>query len=89
MPPDRMRGRRPGASRLKRYEANIPRGWFVETKVVRDFQVNVQLGAFIALPFLGFVMIYGLDATIAAAATATVLAATKRSFVRYQQRRSA
>ncbi|WP_043263160.1 hypothetical protein [Streptomyces sp. CT34] len=96
MPPDPTPPGNPKESQLKRYEANIPRGALVETGRLRDFQVNVRAdiqlaarwGVFLALPFLGNVLVRGADARWLPAVTLAAFAAVCRCHLRYQRGRA-
>ncbi|MGD3106142.1 hypothetical protein [Streptomyces sp. YGL11-2] len=96
MPPDPTPQGNPKESQLKRYEANIPRGALVETSRLRDCRVNVRAdiqlgvrwGAFLALPFLGNVLVRGADARWLPAVTLAAFAVVCRCRLRYQRRRA-
>lgn len=59
MPPDRSSRRTPQGIQPRRSEASIPLGPGAKTWEVRDSQVNLQLGLFIAVPFVGVVLVFG------------------------------
>ncbi|GGU60873.1 hypothetical protein GCM10010211_27170 [Streptomyces albospinus] len=96
MPPDPALQGNPKESQLKRYEANIPRGALVETSRLLDFQVNVRAdlqlgirwGMFLALPFLGNVLVRSTDARWLPAVALATLAAVCRCRLRHQRRRA-
>ncbi|GAA4800149.1 hypothetical protein GCM10023220_30640 [Streptomyces ziwulingensis] len=79
-------GRRLDPYRPKRFDRNIPQVGPVETRVLRDKEVNMQVGAFIAAPVLGVVLVSRPEAyELAAAAVCLLLAATRRSYLRYRR----
>ncbi|MFE9024018.1 hypothetical protein ACFYNL_36430 [Streptomyces sp. NPDC007808] len=74
----------------KRSDRNIPHQAAVETRDLRDKEVMMQVGAFIAAPVLGVVLVLRPEAyELAAAAVCVLLAATRRSHLRYRRLRSA
>lgn len=92
MPPDRNIGlhRRFKRSREKRLDRNIPQAGVVETRDLRDREVNMQVGAFIAAPVLGIVLVFRPEVyELSAAAFLALLAATRRSRLLYRRLRIA
>ncbi|MFI6661497.1 hypothetical protein ACIBL8_38955 [Streptomyces sp. NPDC050523] len=92
MPPDRTSafGRSPNPVRPKRFDRNIPQQAAVETRDLRDREVNMQVGAFIAAPVLGIVLVLRPEVyDLAAAAVCMLLAASRRSHLRYRRLRTA
>ncbi|MER6425509.1 hypothetical protein [Streptomyces sp. NPDC001137] len=92
MPPDRISvfGRSLDLSRPKRFDRNIPQQAAVETRELRDREVNMQVGAFIAAPVLGIVLVLRPEMyELAVAAVCMLLAATRRSHLRYRRLRTA
>ncbi|MDQ0780127.1 hypothetical protein QF026_008593 [Streptomyces aurantiacus] len=88
MPPDLTSawGRSLDRLRPKRFDRNIPQQDPVETRDLRDREVNMQVGAFIAAPVLGIVLVWRPEAyDLAAAAVCVLLAATRRSYLRYRR----
>ncbi|MDT0466148.1 hypothetical protein [Streptomyces gibsoniae] len=87
MPPDRNNhfGRPLERSRAERFDRNIPQAGAVETRDLRDREVNMQVGAFVAAPVLGIVLVLRPELyQLAAAAVCMLLAATRRSYLRYR-----
>ncbi|MFJ9908062.1 hypothetical protein ACIRVK_35175 [Streptomyces sp. NPDC101152] len=92
MPPDRISalGQSLDLNWPKRFDRNIPQWAAVETRDLRDREVNMQVGAFIAAPVLGVVLVLRPEMyEPAAAAVCMLLAATRRSHVRYRRLRTA
>ncbi|MDC2960404.1 hypothetical protein PO587_38870 [Streptomyces gilvifuscus] len=92
MPPDRIfvSGRPLDLNWPKRFDRNIPQWAAVETRDLRDREVNMQVGAFIAAPVLGVVLVLRPDVyEPAAAAVCMLLAAARRSHLRYRRLRIA
>jgi hypothetical protein len=92
MPPDRnIDFNRPfKRSRAKRLDRNIPQAGVVETRDLCDREVNMQVGAFIAAPVLGIVLVFRPEVyEPAAAAVLALMAATRRSHLRYRRLRIA
>ncbi|MFE7077806.1 hypothetical protein ACFU96_47815 [Streptomyces sp. NPDC057620] len=88
MPLDRTTvfGRPLDRGRPKRFDRNIPQWSAVETRDWHDREVNMQVGAFIAAPVLGIVLVWRPEAyDLAAAAVCVLLAATRRSYLRYRR----
>ncbi|GHF01514.1 hypothetical protein GCM10018772_27970 [Streptomyces fumanus] len=82
-------GRLLDPSRPKRFDRNIPQPGAVETHDLRDKEVNMQVGAFIAAPVLGVVLVLRPEAyEFGAAAVGLLLAATRRSYLRYRRLRT-
>jgi hypothetical protein len=76
--------------RPKRFDRNIPQTGAVETHDLRDKEVNMQVGAFIAAPVLGVVLVLRPEVyELGAAAVCLLLAATRRSYLRYRRLRTA
>ncbi|MGW1163523.1 hypothetical protein ACWD5Q_27010 [Streptomyces sp. NPDC002513] len=92
MPPNRNNGfgRPLERSRSERFDRNIPHAAAVETRDLRDREVNMQVGAFVAAPVLGIVLVLRPEVyELAAAAVCMLLAATRRSHLRYRRLRLA
>lgn len=90
MPPDRNIGfnRQFKRSRAKRLDRNIPQAGPVETRDLHDREVNMQVGAFIAAPVLGIVLVFRPDVyELATAAALALMTATRRSHLRYRRLR--
>ncbi|MFI9650645.1 hypothetical protein ACIHAA_30800 [Streptomyces sp. NPDC052040] len=90
MPPDRNIGfgRAFERGRPERFDRNIPQPTAVETRDLRDREVTMQVGAFVAAPVLGIVLVLRPEVyELAAAAVAMLLAATRRSHLRYRRLR--
>ncbi|MFE6618246.1 hypothetical protein ACFZBP_10735 [Streptomyces sp. NPDC008086] len=92
MPPDRTSGfgRSLDLDRPKRFDRSIPQQTAVETRDLHDREVNMQVGAFLAAPVLGIVLVLRPEALeLAATAVCVLLAATRRSHLRYRRLRTA
>ncbi|MGW0315457.1 hypothetical protein [Streptomyces flavidovirens] len=85
MSPDLTPRRFPWKTRPVRPEPNIPQFQAVETTERRDKQVNMQLGAFVAFPVAGIVLIFRPSAAEAVlAGLLLVLGATRHSWLQYR-----
>ena len=92
MPPDRnsASSRSLDPTRPKRSDRNIPQQTAVETRDLHDREVTMQVGAFLAAPVLGIVLVLRPEVYhLAAAAVCMLLAATRRSQLRYRRLRTA
>lgn len=90
MPPEYMSRRLPESAWPGRSDRSIPRRHAAETLDLRDNQVNVQLGPFVVMPFLGIILIFRPEVLeLSLAAIAAAVAALRRSHVRYRRVRAA
>ncbi|MGW4088074.1 hypothetical protein ACWEGS_34200 [Streptomyces sp. NPDC004822] len=91
MPPDRISASGQPLDRhwRKRSDRNIPQQATVETRDLRDSEVNMQAGAFIAAPVLGIVLVWRPEVYELAAAALCMLPVTCRgSYLRYRRLRT-
>jgi hypothetical protein len=92
MPPDQffLLGQSLDPNWPKRFDRNIPQQAAVETRDLHDREVNMQVGAFVAAPVLGIVLVLRPEVyELAAAAVCMLLAATRHSHLRYRRLRTA
>ena len=88
MPPDHISGPPPEGASPGRSERSIPRTRGAKTRELHDNQVNVQLTPFVAIPFLGIVLVFRPDAADAAlAVTGAAVLGTRRSYLRHRRLR--
>ncbi|MFE1230619.1 hypothetical protein [Streptomyces sp. NPDC058745] len=89
MPPDHDSSRLPEGARPEFFDRTIPRRMAVKTRISGVFEVNMQVGPFIAMPVMGIVLWFGLD-TLAGgmAAAALLVAAARRSHLSYRRIRT-
>ncbi len=86
MPPDRVSELTSRGLRTGLFDRSIPPTRRIETRERRDNQVSVQVGAFVAMPVVGIVLILRPDAAEAVlAAAGLVITAMRQSYVRYQR----
>ncbi|MGW7662976.1 hypothetical protein [Streptomyces sp. NPDC054756] len=91
MPPDRISASGQPLDRhwRKRSDRNIPQQAAVETRDLRDSEVNMQAGVFIAAPVLGIVLVWRPEVyELAAAALCMLPAACRGSYLRYRRLRT-
>lgn len=89
MPPDHSSRRLPAGNRPELFDRTIPRRMAVKTRISGVFEVNMQVGPFIAMPVMGIILWLGLDPLAVGAALATLLiAAARRSHLSYRRIRT-
>lgn len=86
MPPNHVSSTACEGPRTGRFDRSIPPTRVIETREWRDNQVNVQLGPFVALPVVGFVLVLRPEhAELIMVWAGLAVAALRRSQVHYQQ----
>lgn len=86
MPPDRISGLPPSGGMPKWPEASIPRRGLPKPRRLRDTAVNTQLGPFLAVLFVGVVLVFRPErAELAVATVPLLLAALRRSCLSYRR----
>lgn len=86
MPPDHVSSTAWEGPRTGRFDRSIPPTRVVETRERRDYQVSVQVRAFVAMPVVGVVLVLRPELAQAVVVCAVMaIAALRRSRVQYQR----